>query len=172
MTCASSGIHLLWVFLRHCIKRCNFRYASFVAPNWLRNYFENSTPPFVNGGIELCRSSHRRCYIKKAVKNSAIFKRKHLCQSFYLIELQPFRKSPLLKNRLQHRCIPIPRIFKSINFEEHLQTAASVQCIKCLPREVTGKWGVRYEAAAWWDLTKPCSWFKSWWNITCKNAAS
>ena len=126
MSCASSGIHLLWVFLRHCIKRCNFRYASFGAPNWLWNYFENSTPPFVNGGIELCRSSHRRYYIRKSVKNFAIFKRKQLCQSFYLIELQPFRTSTLLKNRLQHMCIPIPRIFKSINKRLLLYNALNV----------------------------------------------
>ena len=49
------------------------------------------------------RSSHQRCSVKKAVhKNFAIFTRKHLCWSFFLMKLQAYRKQ-----RLQHRCFPV-----------------------------------------------------------------
>ena len=53
------------------------------------------------------RSSHQRCSIKKAVlKNFAIFLRKHLFWSLFLIKLQTFRSTTLIK-RLQHRCFPV-----------------------------------------------------------------
>ena len=46
----------------------------------------------------LFRSSHRRCFIKKAVlKNFAIFTWKHLCWSLCLIKLHPFTSVTLLK---------------------------------------------------------------------------
>ena len=41
--------------------------------------------------------------------------RKHLCWSFFLIELEGFLKDPF-KKRLQHRCFPV----KSAKFLEHL----------------------------------------------------
>ena len=41
-----------------------------------------------------CRSSHRRYSMKKGVlKNFAIFTRRHLCKSLFLIKLQAFRPS-------------------------------------------------------------------------------
>ena len=44
------------------------------------------------------RSSHLRCFIKiNASKNFAIFTGKHLCWSLFLIKLQAFRPTTLLK---------------------------------------------------------------------------
>ena len=44
------------------------------------------------------RNSHRKCSMKKAVINNfAIFTGKHLCWSFFLIKLQPWRTGTLLK---------------------------------------------------------------------------
>ena len=44
------------------------------------------------------RSSHQRCSIEKSVlKNFSIFTAKHLCWSFFLIELQAWRPAILLK---------------------------------------------------------------------------
>ena len=45
-----------------------------------------------------CRSSHRRCSVKKAVlKNFTIFTGKHQCWSPFLKKLQPLRPGTLLK---------------------------------------------------------------------------
>ena len=51
-----------------------------------------------------CRSSHRRCSVRKVVlRNFSEFTRKHLCQSlFFLIKLQAG-----LQTRLWHRCFPV-----------------------------------------------------------------
>ena len=55
--------------------------------------------------VTLFRSSHRRCFIKKAVlKNFAIFTWKHLCLSLCLIKLHPFRSVTLLK-RNSNSCV-------------------------------------------------------------------
>ena len=44
------------------------------------------------------RTSHQRCSIEKAVlKNFSIFTGKHLCWSFFLIQLQAWRPAILLK---------------------------------------------------------------------------
>ena len=44
------------------------------------------------------RSSHRRCSVKKgALKNFAIFTEKHLCWNLFLIKLQDWRPTTLLK---------------------------------------------------------------------------
>ena len=58
------------------------------------------------------RSSHRRCFIKKAVpKNFATFTEKHLCWNLFVIKLQTFRPYDILKNTC---------------FEKYFQTAAFV----------------------------------------------
>ena len=50
--------------------------------------------------VQTCRSSHRRCSIKKVVpKNFVIFTGKHLCQIF--------RVCNFIKKRLQRRCFPV-----------------------------------------------------------------
>ena len=76
----------------------------------------------------LFRSSHRRCFIKKAVlKHFAIFTWKHLCWSLFLIKLQPFRSATLLKETpTQLFSCDYCEIFKNTYFEEHLGRAASV----------------------------------------------
>ena len=72
----------------------------------------------------LFRSSHRRCFIKKAVlKNFAIFTWKHLCWSLCVIKLQTFRSLTFLKRDSN---TDVCEIFKNTYFEEHLRTAASV----------------------------------------------
>ena len=51
------------------------------------------------------KSSHRRCYIKKAVlKNFAIFTGKRLCWGLFLIKLQAVRPAALLK-RHSNTCV-------------------------------------------------------------------
>ena len=58
------------------------------------------------------KSSHRRCYITKAVlKNFAIFTGKHLCWSLFFINF--------VKKSFQYKCFPI------MKFLEHLRMAAS-----------------------------------------------
>ena len=53
------------------------------------------------------RSSYQRCSIKKAVlQNFAIFTGKNLCWSLFLIKLQAFSATTLLKTRLQLKCFP------------------------------------------------------------------
>ena len=67
------------------------------------------------------RSSHQRCYIKKAVLNSfAIFTGKHLCWSLFLIKLQAFRLPT------QVSFCEYCEIFKNTYFEKHLPMTASV----------------------------------------------
>ena len=43
------------------------------------------------------RSSHQRCSVKARLENFAIFTRKHLCWSLFLVKLKPFRGVILLK---------------------------------------------------------------------------
>ena len=76
----------------------------------------------------LFRSSHRRCFIKKAVlKNFAIFSWKHLCWSLILIKLQGFSSATLSKRDSNTGVfLWLLRNFKEHLFEEHLRTAASV----------------------------------------------
>ena len=71
----------------------------------------------------LFRSSHQRCFIKKAVlKNFATFTWKHMCWSLCLIKLQTFRPVTPTQVFSCDYC----EIFKNSYFEEHLRTAASV----------------------------------------------
>ena len=74
------------------------------------------------------RSSHRRCSAKKVVlKNFAVFTRKRLYWSLFLIKLQAFRPATVLKSTpTQTFSCEYCEILKSIYFEKHLWTAASV----------------------------------------------
>ena len=74
------------------------------------------------------RSSHRRCSAKKVVlKNFAVFTRKHLYWSLFLIKLQAFRPASLLKwTPTQTFSCKYSEIYKSTYFEKYLWTAASV----------------------------------------------
>ena len=74
------------------------------------------------------RSSHRRCSTKKVVlKNFTMFTRKHLCWILFLIKLQAFRPTTLLKwTPTQTFSCEYCEIFKNTYFEKHLWTAASV----------------------------------------------
>ena len=72
--------------------------------------------------------SQRRCSTKKAVlKNFAMFTRKHLLWSLFLIKVQTFRPANLLKwTPTQTFCCEYCEIFKSTYFKKHLWTAASM----------------------------------------------
>ena len=49
------------------------------------------------------RSSHRRCYIKKAIlKHFVIFTRKHLCWDLFINEVAGHQACNFTKKRLQH----------------------------------------------------------------------
>ena len=70
-----------------------------------------------------CRSSHRRCSVKK-LYDFAIFTGKHLCWSLFLIKLWP-EYLHFVKKRLQHRyqvfSCKCCEIFNNTYFEEHLR---------------------------------------------------
>ena len=56
----------------------------------------------------ICRSSHRRCSVKKGVvRNFATFTGQHLCQSLFFNKVAGLRPTTLLKNRLWHRSFPV-----------------------------------------------------------------
>ena len=66
---------------------------------------------------ETIRSSRSQMLFKIGVlKNFSIFTRKHLCWILFLIKLQAWRPSFLLKKRLQHRFFPV-------NIAKFLRTA-------------------------------------------------
>ena len=65
----------------------------------------------------ICRSSHRRCSLRKGVlRNFVKFTGKHLCQSLLFNKVAGLRPATLLKKKLWHRCFPI-------NFVKFLRTA-------------------------------------------------
>ena len=74
------------------------------------------------------RNSHRRCSTKKVVlKSFAMFTRKHLCWILFLIKLQAFRPTTLLKwTPTQTFSCKYCKTFKGTCFEKYLWTAASV----------------------------------------------
>ena len=73
---------------------------------WFQNLFQNSL-----------RSSHRRCFIKRAVFQNLAkskFTGKHLCQSLFFNKAADlrlwhrcFRPATFLRKRLWHRCFPV-----------------------------------------------------------------
>ena len=68
------------------------------------------------------RSNHQRCSIKKVIlKNFAIFTRKHLCWSLFLIKLPPGLQ--LYKKETLTQVFSCE--YYETCFEEHLQTAAT-----------------------------------------------
>ena len=75
----------------------------------------------------LFRSSHGRCFIKKPIfKDFAIFTRKHLCWSLFLIKQQGFRSAKKKQTPAQVFSCDYCNIFKNTFFEEHLLTCVSV----------------------------------------------
>ena len=58
--------------------------------------------------LELLRSSHRRCSVKKGVlRKFAKFTGKHLCQSLFFNKVAAPRPATQLKRSLWHRCFPV-----------------------------------------------------------------
>ena len=84
----------------------------------------------IKGMRKWCESriSHRRCSANKVVlKNFAVFTRKHLYWSLFLIKLQAFWPATLSKwTPTQTFSCEYCEIFKSTYFEKHLWTAASL----------------------------------------------
>ena len=75
------------------------------------------------------RSSHQRCSIKAVLENFAIFTRKDLCWSLFLVKLQAFSPAILLKRDsnigVASSSFEYCKIFKNNSFEEHLRMAVS-----------------------------------------------
>ena len=65
-------------------------------------------------GLVFFRSSHRRCFIEKVVKNFSKFTGKDLYQSLFFNKVAGLRPGTLLKKRLWQRCFPV-------NFEKFLR---------------------------------------------------
>ena len=63
------------------------------------------------------------CKKKVILKNFANFTEKHLCWSLFLVELQPWRSTTLLKKRLHCSCFPenIANFLRTAFCLEHLQ---------------------------------------------------
>ena len=63
-----------------------------------------------------CRSSHRRCSVKKGVlRNITKFTGKDLCQRLFFNKVAGLRPATLLEKSLWHRCFPV-------NFVKFLRT--------------------------------------------------
>ena len=76
----------------------------------------NSVPCIVVFLWIICRSSHRRCSLRKGVlRNYVKFTGKHLCQSLLFNKVAGLRPATLLKKKLWHRCFPM-------NFPKFLRT--------------------------------------------------
>ena len=72
------------------------------------------------------KSSHLQMFLKTGfLKKFAIFAGKHLCWSYFLIKLQAWRSAILLKRDSNTGFF----LWILLNFEEHLQTTASVLLI-------------------------------------------
>ena len=70
------------------------------------------------------KSSRSQMFFKiDVLKNLAMFTGKHLCQSYFLIQLQGWRTAIVLQRDSNTSAF---EIFKNTYFEEHLRTAASV----------------------------------------------
>ena len=63
------------------------------------------------------------------LKNFAIFSRKHLPWSLFLIKLHALKTCNFIKKRLQHRCFPvnIGKVLRTPIFGEHLRMSSSEQ---------------------------------------------
>ena len=55
----------------------------------------------------IIRSSHRRCSVRKVLRNFGKFTGKHLCQSLLLNKVAGLSPATFLKKRLWHRCFPV-----------------------------------------------------------------
>ena len=77
-----------------------------------------------------CRSSHRRCSMKKVVlKNFATFTRKHLCWSLFLINCRHEQLQLYWKKTPTHVFwCEYCEIFRNAYFGEHLRSAAYADC--------------------------------------------
>ena len=71
--------------------------------------------------IRLGRGSHRRCSVKKVLKNFANFTEKRLCWSLFLTKETP----------IQVLFCEICMIFKNTNFEENLLAAVAYRDCSC-----------------------------------------
>ena len=64
--------------------------------------------PCIHIPVEVFRSSHQRCSMKKGVlRNLTKFTGKHLCQSLFFNKVTDLRPATLLNMRLWRRCFPV-----------------------------------------------------------------
>ena len=79
--------------------------------------------------VSICRSSHRRCSVRKVVlKNFSKFTGKLLCQSLFFNKVAGLRFAILWKKRLWHRCfqVNVAKFQRTPFFTEHLWATAFV----------------------------------------------
>ena len=70
--------------------------------------FRDSTASMLYRIFYICRSSHRRCSVRKgALRNFAKFTGKHPCQSLFYNKVAGLRPATLSKKRLWHGCFPV-----------------------------------------------------------------
>ena len=79
-------------------------------------------------GIQMARSSHPRCSVKKVIRSFAMFKGKHLFRSLFLIKLQAFRPATLLKRDFNTGVFPV-------NIAKFLKTT--------ILKNMTGSWSLK-----------------------------
>ena len=79
--------------------------------------------------VSICRSSHRRCSVRKVVhKNFSKFTGKLLCQSLFFNKVAGLRFATLWKKRLWYRCfqVNVAKFLRAPSFTEHLWATAFV----------------------------------------------
>ena len=70
--------------------------------------FSQSFKLYFHAVYDICRSSHRRCSVRKSVlRNFAKFTGKRLFQSLFFNKVAGLKPVTLLKNRPWHRCFPV-----------------------------------------------------------------
>ena len=116
----------------HKLKTHRFLFIFWIIYHFLFKNFKNIFTVYIYHTTNstlfgMFRNIHRRSSVKKIVpKNFAIFTGKHLCWSLFLINLQAFRSTALLKRDSNTGVfLWILRNFKNTYLEEHLRTVAS-----------------------------------------------
>ena len=78
--------------------------------------------------LDMHRSRHQRCSVRKGVLRNFAKLTEHLCQSLFFNKVTGLRPATLLKKRLLDRCFPVifVKFLRTPFYTEHLSVAASV----------------------------------------------
>ena len=94
--------------------------------------FSRTSKTLKKAKFSLCRSSHRRCSVRKVLRNFTKFIGKQLCHCLFFKKVAGLRPATMLKKRLWHRYFPV-------NFAKFLRTP-SLQNISGRLLLIVHKW--------------------------------